>query len=72
MVVSQIKGQIRLMKKYEDSPQFIMLHVAGNDFGLKKSRFYIYIYLFYLLFFIFFYFLFVAQTKPIYIYTSEN
>ena len=37
MVVSQIKGQIRLMKKYEDSPQFIILHVAGNDLGWKKS-----------------------------------
>ena len=32
--MSQIKGQIRLMKKYEDPPQFIILHVAGNNLGL--------------------------------------
>ena len=39
MVVSQIKGQIRLMKKYEESPQFIILHVAGNDLGWRKVGF---------------------------------
>jgi hypothetical protein len=36
MVVRQIKGQIRLMKKFEDAPQFIILHVASNDLGCKK------------------------------------
>ena len=39
MVVRQIKGQIRLMKKFEDAPQFIILHVAGNDLGYKKVGF---------------------------------
>jgi hypothetical protein len=39
MVVRQIKGQIRLMKKFEDAPQFIILHVAGNDLGYKKVVF---------------------------------
>jgi hypothetical protein len=39
MVVSQIKGQIRLMKEYEDPPQFTILHVAGNDLGCKKVGF---------------------------------
>ena len=36
MVARQIKGQIRLMKKFEVAPQFIILHVAGNDLGCKK------------------------------------
>jgi hypothetical protein len=36
MVVRQIMGQIRLMKKFEYAPQFIILHVAGNDLGYKK------------------------------------
>jgi hypothetical protein len=39
MVVRQIKGQIRLMKKFEDAPQFIILHVAGKDLGYKKVVF---------------------------------
>ena len=39
MVAGEIKGQIRLMKKYEDPPQFIILHVAGNDLGWTKVGF---------------------------------
>lgn len=38
-VTRQIKGKIRLMKKYEDPPQFIILHVAGNDLGCEKVGF---------------------------------
>ena len=37
--MSQFKGQIRLMKKYDDPPQFIILHVAGNDLGCEKVGF---------------------------------
>ena len=39
MVVRQINGQIRLMKNYEDTRQFIILHVAGNDLSCQKVGF---------------------------------
>ncbi|CAC5422578.1 unnamed protein product [Mytilus coruscus] len=39
MVVKHVKGQLRTMKKYEDPPHFLVLHVAGNDIGSSKVGF---------------------------------
>ncbi|XP_063423642.1 uncharacterized protein LOC134707625 isoform X4 [Mytilus trossulus] len=39
MLVRHVKGQLRTMKKYEDPPHFLVLHVAGNDLGSSKVGF---------------------------------
>lgn len=39
MVSRQIKSQLRIMKRYEDPPQLLVLHVSGNDLGAIKVGF---------------------------------
>ncbi|CAG2232678.1 unnamed protein product [Mytilus edulis] len=39
MIVRHVKAQLRTMKKYEDPPQFLLLHVGGNDLGNSKVGF---------------------------------
>ncbi|CAC5399581.1 Neurotrypsin,Scavenger receptor cysteine-rich type 1 protein M130,Deleted in malignant brain tumors 1 protein,Scavenger receptor cysteine-rich domain-containing group B protein,Soluble scavenger receptor cysteine-rich domain-containing protein SSC5D [Mytilus coruscus] len=39
MIVKHVKSQLRTMKKYEDPPHFLILHVAGNDIGSSRVGF---------------------------------
>ena len=39
MTSRQIKSQIRMMKRFEDPPHFLILHVSGNDLGVVKVGF---------------------------------
>ena len=34
MSVTRLKSQIRTMNRFEDPPNFLILHIAGNDIGL--------------------------------------
>lgn len=36
LVLMKLKGQIRLMMKFEDPPNFILIHIGGNDLGNIK------------------------------------
>jgi len=36
LVLMKLKGQIRLMLKFEDPPNFILIHIGGNDLGNIK------------------------------------
>ena len=36
MSVTRLKYQIRTMNRFEDPPNFLILHIAGNDIGLSK------------------------------------
>jgi len=36
MSVTRLKNQIRTMNRFEDPPNFLILHIAGNDIGLSK------------------------------------
>ncbi|CAG2258146.1 unnamed protein product [Mytilus edulis] len=38
MVTSQLRRQIRIMKKYEDPPKFLVVHVGANDLGNIKTK----------------------------------
>ena len=36
MSVTRLKYQIRTINRFEDPHNFLILHIAGNDIGLKK------------------------------------
>lgn len=36
MVVNQLRGHIRTMLKFEDPPEFLIIHVGCNDIGSKQ------------------------------------
>ncbi|CAC5368513.1 unnamed protein product [Mytilus coruscus] len=39
MIGKYVKSQLRTMKKYEDPPHFLILHLAGNDIGSSRVGF---------------------------------
>lgn len=36
MVISQLRQHINIMRRYEDPPDFLVIHIAGNDLGHIK------------------------------------